>query len=191
MNTRQSHGLTLIELLVAIVIFSLLGLMAYKAVYSATESQKRLSDEYTDWQRIARALNRVETELMQIGARSYGQIANAQAALEIITLPNGGTRLQYWRMDGNQGDKLSGIEYSGNALRLLRWKSGDSSKDPTQDVLLEGVEGFDIAFAADKETSWRSNWPVSSARKAEVPAGIKIELQLAGKGRISRVFALH
>jgi len=191
MIRRRARGLTLIELLVAIVIFSLLGLMAYRAVYSATESQKRLSEEYATWQRISRAINRVETELAQIGARSSGQIVNAQSALDVTTSDNGNIRLVYWRMDDNQGARLSGLDYADKTLSLLRWKSADASQTPERSVLLTGVTSLTLNYAAQNDSNWRTSWPVSPARKTEIPTGIRLEMEVAGIGRITRVFAPH
>ncbi|WP_083917783.1 type II secretion system protein GspJ [Uliginosibacterium gangwonense] len=191
MMRRHIRGLTLIELLVAIVIFSLLGLMAYRAVYSATESQKRLSEEYVTWQRISRAISRVETELTQIGTRSSGQIVSAQAALDVTTSDNGNIRMVYWRMDDNQGARLSGLEYSNNTLSLLRWKSGDASQNPERNILLAGVTSFTLNYAAENDSTWRTSWPASPARKTEIPTGIRLEMEVDGIGRITRVFAPH
>lgn len=191
MMRRYTRGLTLIELLVAIVIFSLLGLMAYRAVYSATESQKRLSEEYATWQRISRAISRVETELAQIGARSSEQIVSAKTALDVTASDNGNLRLVYWRMDDNQGARLSGLEYADQTLSLLRWKSGDASQTPERNILLTGVTSFTLNYAAQNDSNWRTSWPVSPARKAEIPTGIRLEMEVNGIGRITRVFSPH
>jgi general secretion pathway protein J len=185
-----SQGLTLIELLVAIAVFALLGLMSYQAIYSATESQGRLSEEYITWQRISRALNRVENELMQLGVRSFTQQSKTPA-LMVSSSGGAGTRLAFWRLDAAQGAKLSGLEYADERLILLRWKTGDLSREPTRDVLLEGVKSIRWQFAARGEAGWRDTWPVSPERNAEAPEGVRIEMELDGKGRLSRVFALR
>lgn len=187
---KRTHGLTLIELLVAIAIFALLGLMSYRAIYGATESQGRLSDEYLDWQRISRAFNRIENELTQIGVRAQGQIGKTPALI-VSSAQGGGTRLTYWRLDATQGAKLSGLEYADGSLSLLRWKTADTLQAPTRDVLLEGVQRLRWQYAAKGDATWRDTWPVSSARNAEAPEGIRLEIELTGKGTLSRVFALR
>lgn len=189
-RTFHTKGLTLIELLVAIAIFALLGLMSYRAIHGATESQERLSDTHAEWQRISRALNRIETELTQIGVRMHGQPAT-EPALSFVDAPGGGKRLVFWRLDANQGAKLVGFEWADQKISLLRWKTSDLLKEPTKDVLLEGVDDVRVQFAARNESAWKESWPISPSRNAEAPTGIKLDFQLAGKGRFSRVFALR
>lgn len=186
----HTKGLTLIELLVAIAIFALLGLMSYRAIHGATESQVRLSETHAEWQRISRALNRIETELTQIGVRMQGQPAT-EPALRLMDAPGGGNRLVFWRLDANQGAKLVGFEWADRKISLLRWKTSDPLQEPTKDVLLEGVEDISLQFAARNESTWKDSWPSSPSQNAEVPTGIKLDFLLAGKGRFSRVFALR
>lgn len=186
----KTWGMTLIELLVAIAIFALLGLMSYRSIHGATESQARLSEEFATWQQISRTLGRLETELMQIGVRMQGQ-PSKEPALRLLDAPNGGKRLVFWRLDANQGARLTGLEWADERLSLLRWKTADTLQEPTRDVLLEGVQDLHVQFAAINDPSWHDSWPVSLARNAEAPTGIRLDFELAGKGRISRVYALR
>lgn len=187
---KPAQGLTLIELIVAIAIFALLGLMSYRAIYSATENQHRLSEEFSDWQRISRALNRVESELMQIGIRAIG-VPNKNPALMVSPTSNGGIRLIYWRMDATQGARLSGLEYANEKLSLLRWKTADATQEPTRDVLLEDIQNLSWQYAVKGDSTWRESWSASDSSAADVPEGVRLVIELRKKGRISRVFALR
>ena len=62
-------GLTLIELMVALAIFSVLGVLSFRAIDAATVSRDRLANESRRWQEITRFLQLAETQLLQIVAR--------------------------------------------------------------------------------------------------------------------------
>lgn len=191
MKRLTVRGLTLIELLVAIAIFALLGMMSYKAIYGATEGQERLSEEYLAWQRVSRCFNRIESELTQIASRAQGVATSKIPALVVSSGEYGGVRLTYTRVDNIQGAKLAAIEYADGRIALLRWKTMDTLQEPSRDVLLTGVQRLRWQYAARGDSTWRDTWPVSSTRSAEAPDGVRLEIELEGKGKLSRVFALR
>ncbi|HEX5125672.1 MAG TPA: type II secretion system minor pseudopilin GspJ [Rhodocyclaceae bacterium] len=203
------RGVTLIEVLIAIVIFSILGIMSYRAISQATNSRERLAGEFSDWQGLSRALGRVETDFQQMGARYGGASVSIPndaagnalpAALALIPnstslvftqLPDGGSRLIFWRMDADQGARLTGFEFANGSLDLLRWMTADVTQAPRREKLLTDVTSIRWAFAGADKPQWLDSWPPNPSRAGELPVGISVELVLAKFGKINRVFAIN
>lgn len=190
MNIRV-RGLTLIELLVAIAIFAILGVMSWRAMSHALDSHDKLKAEFETWQHLSRALSFVENDLSQIATRDINN-ANSLPALQLTTHQDGSASLVFWRMDGERGTRLTGYDFSDGALQLLRWTPDDISQPPTKEPLLTGVTSLRWTFTdGQTSTGWQPTWPPQPERKQEVPAGVKLELDIAGIGKVTRTYALR
>lgn len=183
--SRPQAGLTLIELLVAIVILSILGVMSYRAVEHAATSRDRLAADYAAWQQLARALSQVEHNLQQIAARSGAPAS--PAPIHMTALSDLSSQLVFERIDTNTGTRLVGFAFRNNQLELLRWPSTDRSLEPQRDVLLGGVNGMAWRFYPNGGQGWTDTLPDD----AILPSGISVELDTQRYGKISRVFALR
>jgi len=173
----KSHisGLTLIELMVALAIFSVLGVLSYRAVSAATEGHQRLTAEFQRWREITHFLHMAETDMMQI----------AQASVTM------GTELSFIKFDGAGNTvRRRGYRLVGDHIVLLRWPGIDASSPPLQDILLKNVKALRVSFLT--ETGQRSpSWPSSLAVVSSLPAAIDIELELTDVGTIRRLFSIY
>ncbi|MFT4171411.1 MAG: type II secretion system minor pseudopilin GspJ [Rhodocyclaceae bacterium] len=188
---RRALGITLIEVLVAITIFAILGVMSYRAVTQAIDSREKLQAEFDAWQRLARAFSRLDDDFQQMGSRWTVSNARATPAMQ-ITRTEHAMRIVFWRMDIDQGARLSGFEIGDGKLDLLRWQNTDRTQTPRRETLLTGVRAARWAYVAKDDKKWTENkWPPTDQRGTELPAAIRLELDLDKFGTISRVFALH
>ena len=65
---RRQRGLTLIELMVALAIFAVLGVLSYRALAEVSTSRTRLEEGFERWRSIGRAMQRIDTDLLQLVA---------------------------------------------------------------------------------------------------------------------------
>jgi prepilin-type N-terminal cleavage/methylation domain-containing protein len=117
---RFSSGLTLIELLVALVILAVLGLMSWRGIDGALRSRDHILEVEHRWQKLSRGFALIEHNLLQTAERGSG-LPSAAPDFKLEKLPDGSQRLIFWRMDPVQGSRLSGFRMDDDNLMLLRW----------------------------------------------------------------------
>jgi general secretion pathway protein J len=187
---RCSGGLTLIELLVALAIVAVLGVLSFRAVAAATAGRDRLADEFGRWRDITRLMQMLETDLLQIAARP--PVAGAGAALAVTTGAGGkGIEFNFLRQDGaNDRPRRVGYRLDDGHIVLERWPDGDATAAPAEDIVLDDVAGLRLAFiTADGQRV--AAWPPGPAAAPSLPAAIDLQLELPDAGTLQRLIALR
>lgn len=95
---QAADGLTLIELLVALSLFALLGLLTWQATDRLTQARSHIGEEFSRWRSITLAMHRIESEITQMipgadGLQYFADGAAPSAALGEVgnaTGPRGG-----------------------------------------------------------------------------------------------------
>lgn len=198
---QSTRGFTLLELLVAVAIFALLGVGSYRLLAStiATRDQARVHDAAL--LQLQRAFGIMNRDLSQaIGRPVRNEYGDPVAALVLdnntldltrIGLPN---PLQQVRSD------LQRVHYEVNSRgELVRsaWQQLDRERGakPRQSVLLTQVESIQIKAYAP-QGNLDTVWPPSSAsggandRLAELPRGLEITVHVKPWGELRRFFRL-
>ena len=65
---RRQRGLTLIELMVALAIFAVLGVLSHRALAEVSTSRTRLEEGFERWRSVGRAMQRIDADLLQVVA---------------------------------------------------------------------------------------------------------------------------
>ena len=78
---RRQRGLTLIELMVALAIFAVLGVLSYRALAEVSTSRTRLEDGFERWRSIGRAMQRIDADLLQLVAPAASASTTAVAPM--------------------------------------------------------------------------------------------------------------
>lgn len=205
---RRSRGFTLIEVLVALMITALLGVMAYAGISGAI-AQKTAS------QKAAERLNEVtfffallSKDLMQVAARSVrDEYEEREAALVggegwpyIISFTRGGWSNPLMR----QRSELQRISYQledGSIERAI-WADLDRSSGsvPLSDTVLSEVDDVQIRFlqvgdgARDDGLGgqWVTQWGVlvPPDQLELMPRAIEMTVQLRDWGEVTRLFEI-
>ncbi len=207
---RKALGLTLIEVMVAIAIFAVLGVLSYRAVSSMIAARDRMEAEYARWRQIARVMQLIDNDLTQLAPRPTGGTVQVQDAL---TLMRGGTQTQLMlvRHDGSNG----GVEthtwhVDDGTLFLTRQREATTTQNKDKsadagnanastsadtstarnDAMLDRVKALNWRFVTSdgKETD---TWPPGANLNGLLPAAIKMELELDDVGKVTRLFAVH
>ncbi len=193
---HKSTGFTLLELLIAIAIFSFLAAGCYQLFHSVARTHETTSRLWQDNNALQRALLIMNKDFAQTTARpvrdEYGDrdmafVANGSG--EAI-LTHGG-----WRnfLNAPRSD-LQRVSYRLEGGQLLRryWSVLDRDLEtPYQEqVLLDGVEKFNLRFLDHKKV-WHNAWPpdggTQAQRMVQIPAAISYTLVHERAGEISQL----
>ncbi len=191
MNTRQ-RGLTLIELMVALAIFAVLGVLSYRALAEVSTSRTRLEEGFERWRSIGRAMQRIDADLLQLvaPAASANPAATSQAspALLLTRAASGGAELQFLRLDEARGVRRVGYRLVDGRLDWLRWSGRDAFGEPLIEPLLGNVRGVRWRFLTGGNQV--DAWPPGD-RRSTLPDAVILELELPDHGTLTRFIALR
>jgi general secretion pathway protein J len=196
--TKSITGFTLLEVLVAIMIFSLLSLTAYQVlqgVLRSSEISKTHSERLTELQR---AMLIIEQDFTQIVARKSRQEGVDKKELRALTI---GKELFASHDQGIEFNRLGwenplGLLPRSNILRvryILRdgqlqrlyflYPDSLSGQQPEVQVLLSDIEKLSFRF-------WNNGWQASWLPAETVPQGIEINFTSKHFADIRRVFLI-
>ena len=188
----RSSGLTLIELMVALAVFSVLGILSFRAVDAATVSRDHLASESRRWQEITRFLQLTETQLLQIVARPV--VPGVTGSSLLVRPPSGGAdgvQFSFLKLDGARNSvRRVGYRFEKSHIVLVRWPGVDVDGSPTEDVVLEGVKDLRLNFVTDDGRS-SATWPAQPPSANQLPEGIELQLEVTDVGTLRRLIALR
>jgi len=201
-SDQRIRGFTLLELLVAIAIFSLLSAMAYTGVKSMLSSRDTVDDNMTrlaELQRTALSLGNDLRQSTRRGIRDeYGDsrspmIGNSEASdVDGVRLEL--TRAGYPNPLGATRSNLQRVAYTieDNTLYRLTWPNLDRAPDslPHKARLLGGIDTLSLRFL-DYDNNWHEQWPpFQSQTSLALPHAVEVTLELADWGDITRLYSL-
>lgn len=193
-SSRQ-HGLTLIELMVALTIFAILGVLSYRALAEISTSRARLEENFMRWRAIGRTMQRIDTDLLQAvsPAEQRGQPSTEpQPTTPAMILgraaSGGGPEFQFLRLDDTRGVRRVGFRLVDGSLEWLRWSSRDAVGQPTVEPLLDKVR--DVRWRFLQKNIRLDAWPPGDRRNA-LPDAVIVEIDLPDTGTITRMVSLR
>ena len=194
-SPSPQRGLTLIELMVALAIFAVLGVLSYRGLAEVATSRTHLEAGFERWRAIGRSMQRIDTDLQQVvspaaSATSLPSEGTALAAPGMILgrTASGGPELQFLRLDDARGVRRVGFRLVDGRLEWLRWSGREALGQPSVAPLLDGVRGMRWRFLLDNVRT--DAWPPAD-RRSLLPDAIILELDLADVGTLTRLIALR
>lgn len=194
-NTRQI-GFTLVELLVAISIFSIISLMALQGMLSVFNAGEQTDGEAKRLQAVQMTFLNLQRDLNFISGREIrDEYGDTQPA---FTLTEEGLYQMQLSRDGYRNpaqlprSSMQRVAYqlSDNTLKRFQWGVMDRAPDSAaaQRKLLEDVDEISIRVLDDSD-KWHHEWPLEVPGPT-LPRAIEITLTLKDWGRLSRLFML-
>ncbi|PHV11717.1 type II secretion system minor pseudopilin GspJ [Chitinimonas sp. BJB300] len=191
-SLRREGGFTLIEILIALAVFSVLAVIAYQGVARMATTKLVLDADNRKWRELTVALARFDEDFSQVANRQWmdeGGIAQSPVRGSAGSIDANGAQLELVRFDAGQLIHL-GYRLREGTLELLLWPSLDLAprSAPTALPLLEKVSQFQVRFL-DDNTQWQLAWPQGS-KNDKLPRGVEMVLTLQSGEIITRLFIL-
>lgn len=205
---HKPAGFTLLEVLIAISIFAVIGLGAYRMLDIIILSQSRVESHLETLRKTERAMQLVSMDFEQLVNRPVrGNYDDKLAAVlspqqdYLIEFTRQGwrnplqlPRSQLQRVAYELGSLNSNDDDTGTHLLRHYWNVLDRAQDsePTTQVLLKNVDDLQIRFLG-AEGEWHSQWPAllaSGKQTVGLPTAIIFEIHSPALGQIQRLFQL-
>ena len=194
-SSKPQLGFTIIEILVALFIFAVVGLMSAQLLGRTVDAYEVLDDRGQRLSQIHRAMIVVERDMLQFRNRSIRLAQNNPVpALMIgdegaLSMTRGGWRnpLQRPRSELQRvGYRLQG-ENLMRAYWLVLDRPGD--EEPISQTLIEGVEELEF-FAIDQNGKEHKFWPPNQGQgvgQLQI-TGLVLRISMAPVGIIERIW---
>lgn len=186
MNQR---GFTLLEVVVAIAIFSLLGLATYQLLDRVMRSDQRIQTQEQQLRHLQRALGLLERDLIQ--AQRHALKDDHSHSQALVSQPQGLRVLRGgWRnpLEFPRSDLLQANHRLSDGEWLRETQGLEPGSISQAQSLLSGVELIHLRFI-DGQGQAHDSWPVGS-QALSLPAAVDIALNAPGYPNIRRVILL-
>jgi general secretion pathway protein J len=175
----KAPGFTLIELMCALLILSLLALMSFRGLGAVLDARDHVRQETEKWRSVTAFFSRFQRDVQLSAPRP------------IRAAPG---RLEFSRFAAAEGvDTPRRVAYMLNENReieLWLWAGFDPVPDAqaARYPVLSAVAVFELQYL-DNELAWVDAWP-RSQRDPPLPRAVRLRIVLAAGEEVVRVFAL-
>lgn len=176
---NKQRGFTLLELVIALAIFALLGLASWRMFDTTVRAQQHVAEHEQSLRRLQRALGVIERDALQV-------------ASSILVL--GPTRLQLVRSNWRNPHDLPRSErqhvlYRLENRELWRETRGPESTKIERQKLLDDVDDLQWRLF-DREAGWSAVWPIGRGAAQIPPQALEVVLSSGRFEQIRRVWTL-
>ena len=201
MNT-PTHGFTLLELLVALAVFSIMAIAAYSGLRNVLYTRAAVEEQNRRLAAVQMAVYRLEQDIEQTTPRgSRDEYGEPQGALLGDPLADDRLTLTRAGWDNPLGQQRANLQRATYRLRdgrlwRLYWPVLDRGGpiEPRETLLLDRVREFKARFL--DQDDWRDDWPPppkeedSKPDPDRLPRAVEIRLILEDWGEITRLLPL-
>jgi len=193
---KPARGFTLIELMIALLVLSLLALMSYRGLGAVLDARDHVTQETAKWRDVASFLARFERDV-ELAAPRTVRTANGQAPAWLGTPAGTDTAasLVFSRFASADGvDTPHRVGYQLNEkheIELWLWPGLDVPPDtqPARYPVLTGVKSFELQYL-NSALVWVDAWP-TAASDPPIPRAVRVRIVLDTNEEIVRIYALQ
>ncbi len=194
---KPQSGMTLIEVLVAMAIFAVMGAVASLLLRQTLDNSELLGDRMNRLQSIQRTMTALSSELLQAAPRPVrAELGNAEPALQSSFSAEFALQLTHNGWPNSSGvprstQRRSAYRIEDDELIRYHWNVLDRTVTnvPIATVLLERVDSLTFRFL-QPDNEWTDQWPpigASEAAGSSLPRAVEITLVLPDEGELTRV----
>jgi general secretion pathway protein J len=184
--SNSEAGFTLVELMVALAIFSLISVAGVMLLRSGSDTQISVKSRLEDLSRTNRLANALESDLAQAIARPVRDAAGQPVPAFIQNdagTPGalfGFVRAGWSNFDDAPRAGLQRVAYvlENKSLRRAAWPMLDGAQPADAATLVNNVSAAQVRFRDDKG-EWRGDWTAEDADA--MPRAVELRLTVQGK----------
>ena len=199
-SSNKTLGFTLVEILVALLVFAVVGLLSTRLLSQSIDNQNNLQDRGQRLAEIHRAMRVLQRDIVQLSRRKIRD-AQGEELPALIVSDQGAIEFSRvgWRNPLRQPrSEVQRVGYRWQDEKIIRgyWLTLDRSYDaePAYQTLLENVEAVEF-FAVDQLGNEHKQWPldpeanvVTEEGEALYLAAILVRAEIAPYGMIERIW---
>jgi general secretion pathway protein J len=186
---RNSAGFTLLEVLVALTLFSLFAITSYRALNTVLEAEAHSRGELARWQTLGKVYSRIEADLQDavFVAAAPGEM---QAGFVAERGDSGEAAFSLSRLlpdDVEGGVQRVLYRFASRQLRRSAWSRSTQENDAQPVVLLEGIDQLSVRYM-DAAGNWQIGWVAAAG---ELPRAVEMVFTWPDGVTLRRVFRLR
>lgn len=192
---KRAHGFTLIEVMSALLVLSLLALMSYRGLGAVLDAREHVKHETDKWRQVAAFFARFERDVELAAPRPVRTKDGIAPAWLGAPSATAGVSLEFSRFASTEGvDTARRIGYrlnDRNEIELWLWPGLDVAPDalPARYAVLAGVKTFELQYL-NPSLAWVDIWPTSPADQP-IPRAVRLRIVLASNEELVRIFVLR
>lgn len=179
-------GFTLVEMMVALFVFSLLSVAGVALLRGAVNSNEVTDAKLSDMSQMQRLISLLETDLSQALPRPYRDESGEQMAAFASETGNSGrgvlsfTRGGQSNINNKPRSNMVRVSYQVNdgELQRLQYEMTDGGSISQPAILLDGISGLELRFR-DKRGQWVRDW--QTERLSDLPRAVELRLDQNGR----------
>lgn len=191
---KASRGFTLIEILVALVVFAALSAITWGALSQIARTRAALAEQQDRFAAVVRSVTDLERDLRQAIARplrgNYGEpIAALLGTSERMEV----SRLGFANPRAEARSNIERVVYAIENRALVRGRYMVLDRAPNSHAesreLVNRVTTFRLRYLGS-DGAWRDNWPQRDMPLETLPRAVEFRFTLEDIGELRRVIAL-
>jgi general secretion pathway protein J len=188
---RRSAGFTLFEMIIAVSIFAVMGVIAFGGLGQMTRTGQAVADANDRLSDLQFAVVYFVRDWVQVSPRKIrNQYGDEESNIVLTEDSISFTRSGWSNLLGHPRSTLQRVQYLIVDKQLVRrhWSSLDQGigENPIQVTMLDNVESMEIVFHNQQGNAMRV-WPVESGSEGGTPILLAFTLELSDIGEITRL----
>lgn len=196
---QRESGFTLIEILVAMVIVAVIGVLAYGGLHGVIHEREQTAASMQRLRLLQQAVSIMTRDFSQLVPRPVRDPLGGTPLAAFISTPQSQPPVIFTRSgwsnplaDVRSTEERVAYQLDNDQLLRLSWPELDmpAQTEPIKQVLLGNVTQFDLRFM-DNNGDWQTQWPPLNANTsiflAQLPRAVEIDITLKDLGRITRI----
>lgn len=189
-SASSQQGFTLIELMVALLVLAVLGVVLASGMNQVTRWYHQLSDEMTASSQLLKAQALLMSDLLQLAPRSISDVQGTPLPACLSYADGGFECTRFDNREGGSGLMRIGYVVDKEGLWRLRWPSLDRAgiAEPLRQQVLSEVTAMTVEWL-DATGQPFTQWPPAGANAlTQLPSSINVVLLSAQQEVVRMVF---